>query len=181
MNRDQQWIQSLKNGQKETLDVIYLQYKEGFHDFATRYSITTNDGLDIYQDSIIVLYENILQGKLDQLKSSIKTYLYAVGKYKIFARLKVESQHESLQGNELIEDLTSFEIETTEERLKLLQKAYLHLGPKCQEVLRLFYYEGQKLEDIKERLSYDSKNTVKSQKSRCLKQLRELIQVNGNG
>lgn len=181
MNRDQQWIQSLKNGQKETLDVIYLQYKEGFLDFANRYPITVDDGLDIYQDSIIVLYENILRGKLDQLKSSIKTYLYAVGKYKIFARLKVESQHEALQGDELIEDMTLLEIETAEERLKLLQQAYLHLGPRCQEVLKLFYYEGLKLEDIKDRLSYDSKNTVKSQKSRCLKQLKDLIQTNGNG
>lgn len=181
MNRDQQWIQSIKNGQKETLDEVYLEYKGGFLDFAKRYPIADDIALDVYQDSIIILYENIIQGKLNQLKSSIKTYLYAIGKYKIFALLKVESKLESLQGDELVEDLTFFEIDTGEDRLKLLQKAYLQLGPKCQEVLKLFYYEGLKLEEIKEKLSYDSKNTVKSQKSRCLKQLKETIQANGKG
>lgn len=181
MNRDQQWIQSLQNGQTATLDVIYLQYKEGFIDFAKRYPVADDVVRDVYQDSIIILYENIIHGKLDQLKSSIKTYLYAIGKYKIFAYLKAESQHEELQGDDLLEDISLFELDTAEDRIKLLQQAYRKLGPKCQDVLKLFYYEGLKLEDIKVRLSYDSKNTVKSQKSRCLKQLKKMIQTNGNG
>jgi RNA polymerase sigma factor (sigma-70 family) len=180
MNKDQQWIQSIKNGQKETLDEIYLEYKDGFLDFAKRYPIPADVVLDVYQDSIIILYENIIQGKLNQLESSIKTYLYAIGKYKIFAHLKVESKLESLQRDELVGEMTFFEIDTAEDRIKL-QKAYLQLGPKCQEVLKLFYYEGLKLEEIQIRLSYDSKNTVKSQKSRCLKQLKKTIQTNGNG
>lgn len=181
MNRDQQWIQSLKNGQKETLDVIYLRYKEDFLDFAKRYPVAADVVMDVYQDSIIILYENILQGKLNKLKSSIKTYLFAIGKYKIFAYLKVESQHKELQRDELVVNMNLFEIDTSEDRLKQLQQAYLLLGPKCQEVLNLFYYEGLNLEEIKNRLSYDSKNTVKSQKSRCLKQLKKTIQINGNG
>lgn len=181
MNRDQEWIQSLKNGQTATLDVIYLKYKTGFIDFAKRYPIAVDVALDVYQDSIIILYENILKGKLNQLKSSIKTYLFAIGKYQIFAYLKEESQFESLEDVELVENMTLFEIDTSEDRLKLLQQAYLQLGPKCQEVLKLFYYEGLNLEDIKNKLSYDSKNTVKSQKSRCLKQLKDTIQTNGNG
>src|SRR5690606_4660402 len=133
----------------------------------------------VYQDSIIILYENIIQGKLNQMKSSIKTYLYAIGKYKIFAHLKVEAQHEQLQGDELLGEMNFFEIDTAEERLKLLQQAYLQFGPKCQAVLKLFYNVGLKLEDINNRLAYASKNTVKSQKSRCLKQLKETIQTNG--
>ncbi|MEC3879210.1 RNA polymerase sigma factor [Parapedobacter sp. 10938] len=181
MNKERQWIQSLQNGDTTTLDVIYLQYKSGFLAFAQRYPITTEVALDIYHDSMIVLYENMVKGKLNGLKSSIKTYLYAIGKYKIFAYLKSNPQQEEPLGDELTEEMTLFEIDTTEERLKLLQRAYLQLGPKCQQVLHLFYYKGLKLDDIQRQMSYESKDTVKSQKSRCLKQLKQIIQANGKG
>lgn len=181
MNKERQWIQSLRNGDTATLDVIYLQYKGGFLAFAKRYPIATEVALDIYHDSMIVLYENIVQGKLNGLKSSIKTYLYAIGKYKIFAYLKSIPQQEERHADELMEEMTLFEIDTTEERLNLLQRAYIQLGPKCQRVLHLFYYKGLRLDDIQQQMSYESKDTVKSQKSRCLKQLKQIIQANGKG
>lgn len=181
MNKERQWIRSLQNGDTAILDVIYLHYKSGFLAFAKRYPIATEVALDIYHDSMIALYENVVKGKLDGLKSSIKTYLYAIGKYKIFAYLKSNPQQEEWLGDELTEEMTLFEIDTTEERLKLLQRAYLQLGPKCQQVLHLFYYKGLRLDDIQQQMSYESKDTVKSQKSRCLKQLKEIIRTNGKG
>jgi DNA-directed RNA polymerase specialized sigma24 family protein len=47
--------------------------------------------------------------------------------------------------------------------------------------LYLFYYRGMTLEDIQREMTYEAKDTVKSQKSRCLKQLKEIIGVNGKG
>lgn len=178
MNKERQWIQSLQNGNTAMLDEIYLLYKGGFLEFAKRYPIDADVIQDIYRDSIIALYENIVQGKLNGLKSSIKTYLYAIGKYEIFAYLKSPKQEE-LNGEELTEQTNPFEINTAEERLKLLQRAYLQLGPKCQQMLQLFYYRGLKLADIQREMSYESKDTVKSQKSRCLKQLRQIVHANG--
>jgi RNA polymerase sigma factor (sigma-70 family) len=180
MNKERQWIQSLQNGNTAILDEIYLHYKGGFLEFAKRYPIDSDVVLDIYHDSVVALFENIVQGKFNGLKSSIKTYLYAIGKFKIFAYLKSPRQEE-LNGEELMEQIDLFEIDTAEERLKLLQRAYLQLGPKCQQMLHLFYYRGLKLEDIQREMSYESKDTVKSQKSRCLKQLKEIIQTNGKG
>jgi DNA-directed RNA polymerase specialized sigma subunit len=43
--------------------------------------------------------------------------------------------------------------------------------------LQLFYYEEKKLDEIQEQLGYTSKDVLKSQKSRCLKQLKELIKA----
>src|SRR5690606_23200153 len=88
-------------------------------------------------------------------------------------------QHQELRGDELVEEPALYEIDTPESRLRLLQQAYIQLGPKCQEVLRLFYYEGLKLDAIQKKLAYDSKDTVKSQKSRCLKQLKQIVHANG--
>ena len=180
MNKEREWIQCLQDGNTTILHEIYLEYKAGFLGFAKRYPIDTGVALDIYHDSVIALYENIVQGKLNELKSSIKTYLYAIGKYKIFAYLRSPKQEE-LRGEELMEQINLFEIDTAEERLQLLRRSYLQLGPKCQQMLHLFYYKGLKLEGIQREMSYESKDTVKSQKSRCLKQLKKIIQTDGKG
>jgi DNA-directed RNA polymerase specialized sigma subunit len=48
------------------------------------------------------------------------------------------------------------------------------LGEQCQKVLTLFYYEEKKLDEIQSLLGYTNKDVLKSQKSRCLKQLKDL-------
>ena len=60
----------------------------------------------------------------------------------------------------------------------LLQIYFLKLGSHCQKILELFYYQEKKLGDIVNALGYDNKDVVKSQKSRCIKQLRKLIETN---
>ena len=64
--------------------------------------------------------------------------------------------------------------ELTEEQ-EQLRKAFKVLGQKCKDVLTLFYYRGFDLEEIKNSLNYTNKDVVKSQKSRCLKTLRNMI------
>src|SRR5690554_6616621 len=104
MDRDRKWIKSLKEGDMAVLDVIYIYYKQGFLEFAKRYPIANDVALDVYHDSMIALFENSRRGKLDNLKSSIKTYLYAIGKYKIFALLKL-TQQERQQSDEIMEGI----------------------------------------------------------------------------
>jgi DNA-directed RNA polymerase specialized sigma subunit len=62
-----------------------------------------------------------------------------------------------------------------EENIEKVQKGYQELGTRCQEVLKMFYYENLSIEEIKNRLNYTSKDVVKSQKSRCIKQLKEIV------
>ena len=57
----------------------------------------------------------------------------------------------------------------------MLQKGLNKLGDQCKKVLELFYYEEKKLDEIQSILGYTNKDVLKSQKSRCLKQLKELI------
>ena len=52
------------------------------------------------------------------------------------------------------------------------------LGEKCREILELFYLQGMKLYEITEVQGYESKDVTKSQKSRCLKSLKQLISKN---
>src|SRR5690606_5648277 len=124
------------------------------------------DAVDIYQDSMIVLYENILSGKLTTLTSSVKTYLFAIGKYKIYNTLKVKVSLVDFEDYEFLLAEDNEEFLLREKNIEQLQKAYQQLGGKCKKVIKLFYYENLTLEEIKDRLAYTSKDVVKTQKSR---------------
>lgn len=176
MIEDQQLIEDLKQKKLIVLDRIYLAYKEEFFLFARTFSVSEDDIADVYQETVISFYENITKGKLNQLTSSIKTYLFAIGKFKIYRQLK--NNKLSFVDDLVIhsdEELKTFEVEVSKKRQKVLKEALYNLGAKCKEVLELFYYEGLTLDEIQNFLKYSSKDVLKSQKSRCLKQLKEIV------
>lgn len=183
MNKEERFVQDIRRGDKGKLEEIYSDNKAHFLDFARKYRLHDEQIKDIYQESIIVFYENILEGKLVTLHSSIKTYLFAIGKYKLIQYLRKVERYESVPFEEsglldgvFLQELS--EDEETDEQTELIRSGYKQLGPKCREVLSMFYYEGKKLEEIQVLLGYESKDTVKSQKSRCIRQLKKIVGAN---
>jgi len=174
-------LEGLKAGTNSVLKSVYLNNKEAFIQFAKNYGLKEDSALDIYQDSVLALQENVATGKLNTLNSSIKTYLFSIGKYMIFDFLRankkmIPAKMEDLNSTELtdgFEILFKEDISPKEQRLKI---AFEQLGEKCKTVLKLFYYQDYSIEEITNLLDYNSKDVVKSQKSRCLKTLKEKMQ-----
>lgn len=175
-------FESLKNGSDKAFKEVYQENRNKFLSFARKYGLEEQDLLDIYQDSYITLYENIVDGKLVKLSSSLSTYLMSIGKYKILDRLrksKKQLHNETILdlSSQTDEYLTSFELEneelTTDE--ELLAKYFDQLGEKCKAILTMFYYKKYSIREIMTAGNYNSENVVKSQKSRCLKTLKQLF------
>lgn len=171
----QNQLELLKSGDREVLKNVYIAHKKGFGLFARRY--TQDLGLieNAYQEAIIILAENAQKGKIPELKSSVGTYLFAIGKYALFKSLKVESGRFELDER-LLEGLAYDSEEMEEDVIPDLQAKLASLGPKCREILRLFYYQSKSLDEIINLLGYESKDVLKSTKSRCLKSLKEAMQ-----
>ena len=170
-------IELLKKGDEKTIHSIYVENKNGFLLFAARYDLQTDDFLDVYQDSIIALCENAKKGTMDSLESSISTYLFSIGKYMIYRKLKSRNKTIAIDYDEKLPQVIEDEYDESinENEVAILQFNFKKLGEQCQKVLRLFYYEEKKLDDIQVELNYTNKDVLKSQKSRCLKQLKDLI------
>jgi RNA polymerase sigma factor (sigma-70 family) len=170
-------IEQLKRGDEKTIYKVYVDHKNGFSLFANKYDLSADDLLDVYQDSIIALCENAKKGTIDNLESSLSTYLFSIGKYMIYRILKAKNKRISIdyenQPPQVLED--EYKEVYDENEIALLQENFKKLGEQCQKVLRLFYYEEKKLDEIQIELNYTNKDVLKSQKSRCLKQLKELI------
>lgn len=175
MNRQ---IELLKRQDRKTITEIYNEYRTGFLLYAKRYKLEEDRILDIYQDSIIALCENAQKGKIDNLSASLKTYLFAIGKYMIFSELRKDTKKTDFEELENILITTEDSSETNDEEVEQLKLAFNHLGEKCKEILKLFYYQERNLDEITELMSYDNKNVAKSQKSRCLRQLKQIIENN---
>lgn len=175
MNESGILIDALKKSDEKAIHTFYNDHKNGFILFAKRYNLSHDDLIDIYQDAIIALIENAKKGKIDDLKSTVTTYLFGIGKLMIFQKLKKEGKTIPLEDAEKIElPEDAYSEEETNLQIKMLQVGFKKLGEQCQKVLRLFYYEEKKLDEIQTLLSYTNKDVLKSQKSRCLKQLKEL-------
>lgn len=177
MIKDQYLVDKLKRDDLKALDEVYLTYKEAFFLYASTFSIPAGDIPDLYQETIISFYENVQNKKLEHLTSTLKTYLFAIGKFKIYKQLE-KSKKITVQREYPIhvsEEMQLFEAEVDKERQLKLQGAFKKLGLKCREILELYYYKGWTLDEIQNELDYTSKDVLKSQKSRCLKQLKELV------
>ncbi|MHA7055834.1 RNA polymerase sigma factor [Aquimarina sp. M1] len=172
---------TLKKGQNQGLEKIYNEYRNAFLQFAKKYDLDHDTLIDIYQEAFIALREHAINGKLDDIKSSVKTYLFSIGKYMVYDQLKKQKKTISYESSVAYKETSDTEEIFEEPQLtpeqELLREHFKNLGKRCQEMLTLFYYRGLTIDEIAKSLGYESKNVVKSQKSRCLKSLKELIKT----
>ncbi len=174
-------IKALVHSNSKEISNLYYANRDVFLNFGKKYGLSFDDLSDIYQEAFIALRKHALSGKLDTVKSSLKTYLFGIGKFMIFDLLKEQKKTTSYEpvlhiSEETIEPITY--IDKTEEltiEQRLLRTYFKKLGKKCQEMLTLFYTRGLSIDDIIEFTDYTSSSVVRSQKSRCLKTLKEMI------
>ncbi len=174
----------IKGGDAKSIEKIYDQYRDAFLSWAlSNYSIPEEDAIDCWQDSVIVFYEQAVQGKLDNISVASKTYLYAIGKNKILELLRKQSNQKKRESG-FAENISFGEgqsigypdlEELSDERKEQLLRAINALSPKNQELLVKKYYEGMGLEEIKTTGQYKSINAVSASISRALKNLKTVI------
>ncbi len=167
--------EKLRNGDEQAFEWLYNEYKEGFLSFGKNYAFDQDELLDIYQDAVIALFQNFVQKQLILEQSTVKTYLFGIGKNLLNKAAQKKGKLVRMEGQVLSTEAIETEDIDTSTRSRQLAEAFRQLGAKCKEVLELFYYRGYSIKEIVEATDYKDENTVKSHKSRCMKGLREKI------
>lgn len=174
-------INNLIHCNQKEVSKLYNANRDAFSNFGKKYGLSYDDLCDIYQEAFIALRKHALDGTLDTVNSSLKTYLFGIGKFMIFNFLKekkktTEYKPSTFGIHDTIELVTyEFEEEELSHEQSLLQIYFKKLGKKCQEMLTLFYARGLSIDDIVEFTDYTDSSVVRSQKSRCLKTLKDMI------
>ncbi|WP_299838367.1 sigma-70 family RNA polymerase sigma factor [uncultured Tenacibaculum sp.] len=168
--------QELKDGNRDSLRTIYVTYRADFLKYAFTYKLSEDDALDIYHDTIIAFNKSFRQNKITVTKSSIKTYLFGIGKNKIYNHFKKQKKVHLVkdQEEEAYESIEISETEPTVEQIAL-SKALEKISKTCKTLLKMFYFRNLDLEEIVSLTDYKDTNTVSSHKSRCMKKLKELV------
>jgi RNA polymerase sigma-70 factor (ECF subfamily) len=172
-------IAKIQSGGPGELAMIYEEYRNEFlHWIRKEYGCSEDDSKDIYQVTILVFYENIRCGKLENLVSSVKTYLFGIGKNIVRDTMRKSTRHIAIdQERWLKEYLIDDPEESTPERIyTAARNALERLGKPCRKLVELFYYEKKSMDEIVVALNYKNADTAKNQKCKCMKRLRKLCE-----
>jgi len=172
------WIGELKSEPQQALKELYNQYRAGFILWIrTRYVLSSADAEDLFQDVVIIFFNNVRLEKITNLEIDIKTYLYAIGK-NLASKIK---RKEKFEVDVNMPELTNIvlqkpmEIELTD-RQRIVAENLKKMGDPCRGILKLFYFDRLSMDEIAVRMEYKNEHVVKSQKLRCLKKLRTLFE-----
>lgn len=146
------------------------------------------DCFDAYGEAVLAIYENIKTGKTRkgnpfEVKKDLKNLLFISAKKRLLTILQRRSGKRKLE-KEYIQELTLaidepkvVEADKIESNPKVegIKRVINKMGAGCQEILRLFYFEGYDIQEIKEIKKYDNEAVVKQSLYRCREKLKEML------
>lgn len=160
-----------------TIKSVYDEYKLNFISYALSMTKDKHLIIDVYQEAVIGLYQNLLNEKITNNKASVKTYLFEIGKRQLYTALNKGSK-EIYHENPMILSSKAKYYEPTTDQNDTIKKSIRMLGLTCQKLLTLFYYRNYSIDAIVHELNMKNENSVKANKSRCLKNLQQIIKSN---
>lgn len=162
-------IARIRNGDMAPLDRVYLELKPGFLSLARKKfkTMTEQDLEDVYQESIIALYQNIQKGKLTEFSTNITAYVFKIGSNLLADLLKKRQKEQEVMSDsnrieELMKEMYNPKIDDAVDFI------YAQMGEQCKRILTLFYIDRKSHQEIAQELSYRSADSVKVQKHRCI-------------
>jgi RNA polymerase sigma-70 factor (ECF subfamily) len=170
-------IEKIRNGDKTQLEIIYKSHKFEFINWLTnKFHCSEDEARDVYQFAVMTLYDNIKNDRLSELSSSVKTYLFAIGKHKILEQKKASIKFIPKMEDQIadVPEVGKWEDEMYEESLQLVEKCLEMLGEPCKSLLELYYYHSLSMEEIADRMNYKNRFTSKNLKYKCINRLRRI-------
>lgn len=172
------WILAVKTGDPQAINILYKAYRTSFLEWLQKTSSCDKEmATDIFQDSVIALYENIRLGKLKTIDSSVRNYLFGIGKRMYYYRMrKNKGNIQTLDEHSKTIHDTSMQVADNlelSEQEAIILKILQNLKEPCRSIIYLFYYKGLSTEHIAQSLNYKNKKVLRVKKVRCMKLLRQ--------
>ncbi len=173
---EDQFIDGLRTGNNEVLSALYKKYYNIVLKFIVNNSGTQEAAQDIYQETIIVLYENVQKPGFE-LNCQLQTYIFSIAKRLWLKQLKKSSktflfkedgENELVDVSEEITEHLNKEVE-----LDKLTQSLTELGEPCATLIKDFYVHKLSMDEIAEKFGYTNADNAKNQKYKCLQRLKK--------
>lgn len=174
---DKNILELFKNGHREkAFTKLYRLYPK-IEALITSKGGSRQDASDVFQEALIILNRNLEKSDF-KLTSSFYTYLYSVSRFVWKDAQNKFSKEELHQLNN--QEIEHFHGVLEEKKYQLAERAFLELGERCQELLRLFYHKAMSFKSIANHMGFKSEKIAKNQKYKCLAKAKDIYQSTNN-
>ena len=176
-------IDLIRKGDLLALNTLYIDYREPFVVWAVQnYHCDPEEALDWFQGAVIILYDNVVQGKLVEITGSLRSYLFRIGQNTAHEWLRLEVRKKKLEHFLLLHLLEGENVVSRKDfsrRLTIVHRALEKMGDPCRKILVEYYYYHKRMEEMSRDLGYKNEETIKNMKYKCMKRLQALChQIN---
>ena len=112
-----------------------------------------------------------MSGKLTHFSSSVKTYLFSVGKNKLMEMERGKLRERKLKTDDLYEADEIYD----DSLLTQVEDCVEKLGEPCRSLLIQYYYHKRSIDQLVSLFGYKNMETAKNQKYKCLERLRKMV------
>ncbi|MEB2774333.1 hypothetical protein SYJ56_03395 [Algoriphagus sp. D3-2-R+10] len=154
---------------------FFLQmYRESFPDlasFVSRRGGSLEDAQDIFQDSLIIYYEQLVTG-LEVRRDG--GYLFGIARHLWYRRFRDPFYKMEKSSTEELEEVVEFEMSADQEKSQVwvfLKSA----GQKCMDLLKSFYYDQLSMDELAVKFGYRTTRSATVQKYKCLEKVRDQV------
>ena len=167
----------VKSGDSVVLKRLYKKYRAGFIQWA-HWKYAGTDAADIYQQAFTIFYFNVKDGKFTG-KSSVRTYLFAIGKNLLNKFVQGPRKTESLDDIEEIElpSDTIFDDYEVTHRQQVVASILQQVGEPCKTILTRYYFDNFTMESIADAMGYKTAMVAKKKKCECLAKIRAVLRA----
>jgi RNA polymerase sigma factor (sigma-70 family) len=161
----------------KVLSYLYANLLPKVRNHIIRNNGSKDEANDIFQDAVIILYRNAVEGKLENVMN-ISGFLFQIAKNLWINRAKQSGRIGSITDREseiASSDDSVVENMLSEEKRSALAELFALVGEKCLKLMELHLYEKKSMEEIGQLLNIGGPNAVKAQHYRCKQKLIELM------
>ncbi|MDA0196626.1 MAG: sigma-70 family RNA polymerase sigma factor [Bacteroidetes bacterium] len=183
--KEKELLSRIRSGDERAMESVYTNYRNDFIRWSkAKYSISANDSLDHYQDTVTIFFEKVMNGTLTEIESTIKTYLFGIGKNRIKQRIDSEIRKEQHTAA-LVEHYRFLAendemIETFNAAQEATRRVFDSIGEPCKTILKLFYFEKKVMTEIAKEMGHKSEAVSRTTKKRCLEKIRSSVLLKSN-
>lgn len=135
------------------------------------------DGADIFQEAIVILIEEIREGKF-RGDSKIKTFLYGIARNLWLMELRTKERRKKREENYMYAEPLVEEAKISGRESGALEKLFSEIGDVCKKILIGFYYDNKSMKMLLNEFDFKNEQVLRNRKNLCMKKLKELISSN---
>lgn len=175
-------IQSIQTGANSVaLNYLYDISLKKVRQYILKNNGTKEDANDVFQDAVIVLFNQIRFDKFNE-NHSIDAFIYSVSRNLWIDKVRRSKKFTSYDSNSEYlnhsNDSDHLEDLIQKEKSSAMQQVFKMLDEKCQKILTFVIYEKRTMKEIKDLMGYSSDDVAKTNHYRCKQYLAKLVKSN---